>query len=113
MMRYRSFKSFHYFNGWAFSLDYVEVKVELRNIAKLSSSSVPVQSNLNRDLALNLVITTTTPTPPRESRDTAISGLPKALKFGMEALFNQTKSTSKLASHQLPASLPDMLWQAM
>ena len=90
MMRYRSFKSFHYFNGWAFSLDYVEVKVELRNIAKLSSSSVPVQSNLNRDLVLILVITT----PTRESRDTASSGLHRALKFGLEALFNQTMSTS-------------------
>ena len=30
-------------------------------IAKLSSSSVPVQSNLNWDLALNLVITTHPP----------------------------------------------------
>ena len=34
------------------------------------------------------------PTPTRESRDTATSGLPRALKFGMEALFNQTRSTS-------------------
>ena len=33
-------------------------------IAKLSLSSVPVQSNLNWDLALNLVITTPTPTHP-------------------------------------------------
>ena len=30
-----------------------------------------------------------TPTPIRESRDTATSELPKALKFGMEALFNK------------------------
>ena len=36
----------------------------------------------------------TTPTPTRESRDTTTSGLPMALKFGMEALINQTKSTS-------------------
>ena len=34
------------------------------NIAKLSSSSIPVQSNLNWDLALNLLITTPTPTHP-------------------------------------------------
>ena len=34
------------------------------NIAMLCSSSIPVQSNLNWDLALNLVITTPTPTPP-------------------------------------------------
>ena len=34
------------------------------------------------------------PTPTRGSRDTATFGLPRALKFCMEALFNQTKSTS-------------------
>ena len=34
--------------------------------AKLSSSSVPVQSNLNWDLALNLVITTHPSTPPEK-----------------------------------------------
>ena len=34
------------------------------------------------------------PTPTRESRDTASSGLPRALKFGMEAFFNQSRSTS-------------------
>ena len=47
---------------------------ETLNIAKLSSSSVQVQSNLNWDLALNI--------------DTATSKLPRALKFGMEALVN-------------------------
>ena len=32
-------------------------------------------------------------TPTLESRDTVTFGLPRALKFGMEALFNQTRST--------------------
>ena len=41
------------------------------SFAKLSSSSVPGQSNLKWDLALNLVITT----PTRESGDTVTSGL--------------------------------------
>ena len=31
---------------------------------------------------------TPTPTPTRESRDTATSGPPRALKFGIEPLFN-------------------------
>ena len=52
-------------------------------IAKLSSSSVPVQSNLNCDLALNLVITQP-PTHPGESRDRATSRVPRELKFGIE-----------------------------
>ena len=41
------------------------------------------------------------PTPTRESRDTATSGLPRVLKFGMEALINQTRLTTELADHQL------------
>ena len=70
---------------------FVESKIKFFDyFAQLSSSSVPVQSNLNWDLALNLVITT----PTQESRDTATSGLRRALKFGMEGLFNQTRSIS-------------------
>ena len=63
---------------------------DYETIAKLSSSPVPVQSNLNWDLALNLIITT----PTRESRGTATSGLHRALKFGIEVLFNQTRLSS-------------------
>ena len=60
------------------------------HFAKLSSSSVPVPVQFELRLSFKLP-----PHPPtRESRDTATSGLPRALEFGMEALFNQTRSTS-------------------
>ena len=51
-------------------------------------------SSLQFELRLSLKPGYYHPHPTRESRDTASFGLPRALKFGMEALFNQTRSTS-------------------
>ena len=50
--------------------------------AQFSSSSVQFELSLS----INLVIK---PPPTRESRDTATSGLHRALKFGMEAKLGQ------------------------
>ena len=59
--------------------------------AQFKFSTISVQFELRLSLKLGYYHP---PTPNWESRDAATSGLPRALKFGMEALFNQTRSTS-------------------
>ena len=63
--------------------------------AKLSSSSVLVQSNLNWDLHYNHCKSHPPTQPPTPGKYIwASSKLPRKLKFGMEPLLNQTRSTS-------------------
>ena len=84
--------------GWAVSSSDMECTVR---IAKLSSSwLVPVNSNFNLDLHYYhcihdklLLLLTHSPSHP-DKYIWATSRLSRMLKFGMEALFNQTRSTS-------------------
>ena len=76
----------------SFTLHFQEEKL-LTSFAKPIYS--PVQSSLvELRLSLKPGLYPPTPTPTRESRHTATSRLPSELKFCMEALFNQTRSTS-------------------
>ena len=66
------------------------------NNSLLLPSSVQFQlaSSVELSLALILVITRTPPTHPRGKYIWGTSSLPRTLKFDMEVLFNQTRSTS-------------------
>ena len=59
------------------------------------ASSVQVQLRT----AIRLINHCETTPPPPDKYIRATSRLPRKLKFGMEALFNQTRSASQLASH--------------
>ena len=74
------------------------------NITKLSSSwPVPVKANLNWDLHYNHwhPLSPPTPTSHLDKDIWATSRLPRELKFGMEAVFNQTRSITLVASYPL------------
>ena len=74
-------------------------------VAKLSYSwQVKCQSNW--ELRLVFSVRPYPPTPPHPGKYIwSTSKPPWKLKFGIEALFNQTKSTSQLASHQLVSQI--------
>ena len=70
--------------------------VDLKIVAKLSSSW-QVQYQSNWELRLVLISVWHPPHPGKYIW--ATSRLPRKLKFGMEALFNQTRSMSQPASY--------------
>ena len=71
-------------------------------LAQKLPSSVPVQCQSSwTETSYIITVSPTHPATHPGKYIWATSRLPRKLKFGMEALFNQTRSTSQLASYPL------------
>ena len=77
------------YNQTTLNLNFFTLPIKHDLIAKLSSSLVPVKSNLNWDLHYNHSETT-----HPGKYNSATYRLPRKVKVGVEALYYQTKSTS-------------------